>query len=79
MLNFLFTKPTNTDKLVDIIVRQNSATSSITQQFQYDAVNTPIITSITPNTLSVLGNISCFIFILVIKHNNSGFCKDLKH
>ena len=42
--------------MVDVIVKENSFTSSIVQEFLYDAVNTPVITVISPTRLSVLGN-----------------------
>jgi len=40
---------------VDVIVTEGSVTSTITGQFTYNYDSTPIVTSISPNQLSVLG------------------------
>jgi len=48
-------KPTNTNKQVDVIVKQGSSNSTSPQQFTYDFTNTIVISSISPSVLSVLG------------------------
>jgi len=49
-------QPSLTNKLVDVVVTQNSYRSTISQQLFLDALNTPIINSISPTYLSVLGD-----------------------
>ena len=44
------------NKVVDIVVSKDASSSTISNQFTYDAVNTPVVTSIIPNKLSVKGS-----------------------
>ena len=47
-------KPTSSNKNVDVVVSGNGMTTAALQ-FTYDAANTPVVNSITPSVLSVLG------------------------
>lgn len=50
-------KPTTSDKQVDVVVVETDTgvNSTLTQKLTYDFTNTPTVTSVTPNILSVLG------------------------
>ena len=48
-----------------MVVSELSYTSTVPQQYTYDATNTPQVTSITPNVLSVLGKILLNFFFLI--------------
>ena len=48
-------KPTSSNKDVDVVVTEGSFSSTLTQKLTYDYSNTPVVTSVTPNVLSVLG------------------------
>ncbi|CAF0710276.1 unnamed protein product [Brachionus calyciflorus] len=48
--------PTNSDKSVDVIVTDSVNTVTLLDKFLYDYTNSPKITNVSPNILSVLGN-----------------------
>ena len=48
-------QPTSTNKQVNVLVKQGLFNVTISQQFTYNFSSTVVISSITPNVLSVLG------------------------
>jgi len=50
-----FLKPTTSNSTVNVTVSQNNITITLSSEFNYDYTNTPIVTSVTPSNLTVLG------------------------
>jgi hypothetical protein len=45
------------NKLVDVVVAQDSLSSKLSQQLLYDYASSAIVTSISPTVLNVLGRL----------------------